>query len=325
MSDRDKGIAKAMLVTFTGRDVPRQFFCAHHCEANLAWFGKETNEVFDKLLNAKTVEQIAIVKNSVDFKGLRDSARDAMTSVDDSMQFLAACVAESGKTYGRTKSQAVESTNGHIMKARSVHLLISILRICEYDKERFDRFAAQSAACTMHLPPASRSQFQALRSNGTVTDCPGRSSPTDKEFIAQTARDRRHEVTLHFVLVDAEPENGSGGATLSFGTFSCGVPARNHFPCGHMYTVYLACNLDERKLVPQELTAAASSKQYLSGLEFVVASMTELLLDDNLCDVTLGLTVIAPPKCERPRTKRLRHAMEVSSRTNRSLRRNATR
>ena len=96
VSDRDKGIAKAMRVTFTGRDVPRQFFCAHHRKANLAWFGKEMKEVFDKLLNAKTVEQIANVKNSVDFKGLRDSARDALTSVDDAMQFLAACVAEGG-------------------------------------------------------------------------------------------------------------------------------------------------------------------------------------------------------------------------------------
>lgn len=147
------------------------------------------------------------------------------------------------------------------MKARSADLLTSILWICEYDKERFDRFAALSAACTTHFPPASRSLFQALMINGTLTACPGRSRRTDKVFIVQTARDRRHEVTLRFVLVGAEAEDGSGGATLSFGKCSCGVPARNHFPCGHMYTVALSRNLDERKLVPQELNAAGWSKE----------------------------------------------------------------
>lgn len=165
-----------MAVTSANDDGLQQLLCAHHRRSNRAPHGRETKEIFARLLQAKPLEDIARIKQYDPFSGLSEVANIVQTSVDDSVQYLTACVANGGRTYGRTTSQAVESMKANIKKAISVDLLTSILTACLYRKETFEKFAVQSLSRSADLPPAQITEFNELRSLGMMTDCPRRSS-----------------------------------------------------------------------------------------------------------------------------------------------------
>ena len=58
---------------------------------------------------ASTLESVTAIRESAQFQNLTDGGHAAINNYDDAVQFLSACAAAGGKSYGRSSSQAVES------------------------------------------------------------------------------------------------------------------------------------------------------------------------------------------------------------------------
>lgn len=98
-----------------------------HRKDNLAPHSAKAIAVYDSLVYAKTGEKLGIIKGSTAYTTLSPAARAAIDAVPDCVQYLPACAAAGGSTYGRTASQAVKSQNGHIAYARALDLPNSAL------------------------------------------------------------------------------------------------------------------------------------------------------------------------------------------------------
>lgn len=314
-SDRDKGIAGALAEVLPSA---KQFFCYSHRIRNLAPFGKEAVRVFETLVYSKTLLGIEEIKSSSAFLSLRPEARAAILSVPDQYQFLAACVAAGGSTYGRTASTAVESQNGHVLDARALDLPNSVIWVGELEEKRFDRWSASASASADAMTPFVRARFDALSVYGSI-ELITAGNATEKSYLVRTFGGRAHTSTL------VEQRNANGAVVSYFGRCSCGYAACHTFPCCHLKTVAVNTNINEDLIIPVQLTSSRWKEQYPAGLTVEMPSMSFVRATDPSelsSDSKLRLPVVAPPKRGRPKAKRARHGMEVSMRRN--ARRNGT-
>lgn len=100
---------------------------------------------------------------------------------------------------------------------------------------------------------------------------------------------------------------------------SCGLPAMEHMPCGHMLAVAVKTSLNQVYLVPQEFTTAAWVAQYPDA-DAYAPLLSDIQASSVPCDIDLRSPVAAPPKRGRPTKRRMRGVME---RTLKRARRNA--
>ena len=236
---------------------------------------------------------------------------------DDEVQFLSACCASGGITYGRSSSQAAESQNSHIADARAQHLVSSILWITYFKARRYDEWAERSLAERLYAPPSIRmrmnecTDLEKTGPLGTVTTGEALSTNEKKIFTVRTTPQRRHEVQLDIT------RDESGNILSRFGSCSCGNPNIYQLPCKHMDAPALAGHYDERKLIPMELTTSRWKLQYPVEHKFNTTTGYELIMAGNyphLRDKNIRVPVTAPRKRGRPPTKRAKHAVERSFR-----------
>lgn len=190
-SDGHKGLGAAMKAVLPN---VKEFKCIHHQNINLALFGANAISLYEA----------------------------AFEAVPDSVQYLAACVADGGITYGRTASQAVESQNAHIADTRSLDLPNSALWVTQLEERRFEIAQAACLERTDAMPPKIRAKFRDLKAYGQVTDLFNNApllEAAELRFIVKTAPTIRRRVTLCL------EKDANGGVVSYYGTCSCGIPS----------------------------------------------------------------------------------------------------
>lgn len=206
-------------------------------------------------------------------------------------------------------SQAVESQNGHISDARALDLPNSALWVTQLEARRFNRYKEACLARTDVMPPKILRNFSELKAYAYLPNNAPSASATEQGFLVKTTPTLTRTVTLIF------QRDAAGDIVSYFGKCSCGTPSCQNFPCNHQKTIATARNLDENLLILLKLTTARWREQYPMAFTVCAPTMDGLKARDVAqvgVDVKLRLPVIAPPKRGRPRTKLVRHDMEVS-------------
>lgn len=108
LSDRDKVIAAA-IVAPCGDSLLNWLLCIKHRLDNIGRHGRGLRGVYSNMALAPTLEAVAAIRESAQFTGLTEGGRAAINSYDVEAQFLSACAASGGRTYGRSSSQAAKS------------------------------------------------------------------------------------------------------------------------------------------------------------------------------------------------------------------------
>ena len=318
LTDQEKGLMKSVVTTF---DNAPHMVCSYHRGKNLARHRRETVGVYQSMLRARTVADINALRadNAGTYRALEENARKAVDSVKDWHQFPACVVRDNtaaggpaaGITYGRTASSAVEATNAHILPARSLDLVNSILWVCDHEVKRFEKQYAQAHGCedvnTPHASQRLHKLYARSLQGTTVTDI--KSTEEVETFLVQTTKDdgthNSYEVEL---LV---PSAGYNGDTL-FGDCTCGIPLRDYFPCYHMMAVARKRMKAVDLLVPLEFRAETWKEQFPPDLVVTVPNMAHVVASEIPADEFLRLPVTAPPKRGRPNKKRKFQGIEAA-------------
>lgn len=273
------------------------------------------------------------IKDSATYRQLSDRARAAIESLPDEQQFLAVAASRGAQTYGKTTSQAVESQNAHLLKARSVDLVSSVFEVASLETERYNKNYMAAHSHEGLMTPWARSRLSALKQLSDdvteVTNPEVLAENITRIFVVVTDEGKRFTVKLvnPLGIVSQLP---SAVETVTDQTFftdgvetaacSCGIPLRDRFPCDHMVTVARVMSLPEELLVPPEFLTYRWRKQYPDDFAFRVPKKVEAELSVVPRDETLSLPMICPPKRGRPNKRRMKSAVE---RAKKHRRRNA--
>lgn len=184
------------------------------------------------------------IQNSHAFANLTSAAKTAINKVPDSVQFLAACAANGGMTYGRSSSQAVESQNSHLKSARSLDPFTSVLFVCEMEEQRFLKhqlgvkvlLEEESLKIQDWLPPAIRKRLAELKPVGSVTYSRAQSNADEIRYgFTVKTTGGVYRVTLNVILYDVGSHSPGtigyedGDIISAFGECSCGCQSATNF------------------------------------------------------------------------------------------------
>ena len=339
LTDQEKGLQSALnfVLKWIAEDgetfVPKQMVCLHHRSRNLAVYGKRAVTLFRQLATAPTLAAINAIKDSATFRQLSDVARSAIGSLADEHQFLAVAASCGAQTYGKTTSQAVESQNSHLLKARALDLVSSIFEISALETDRYNKHYSAAHSHEGLLTPWARSKLSTLKQVGDdvndITNPDALSTNTTRTFVVVEHSGRRNTVKLvnllsgeeRFSLQTDSDEKTLFSDGIENAACSCGLPLRDRFPCNHMLTVARVFSLPEEMLVPPEFLVSRWKRQYPEDLAFRVPTKIEIEMSVVPGDEQLALPMVCPPKRGRPNKKRIKSAVELAKKR---CRRNAS-
>lgn len=174
--------------------------------------------------------KIAGIKESPTFLALNDATRTALASVADARQFPAAAVAEGAGLYGRGANQMSETDNAAILPARSLDPYLFVLWHCKRAVRLYTEHSQTARACESFLTPYALAYVEGIERTGEV-------QPLQSEFTSC------HQVFLMvvgelsykvFVRVPSIGDTNQSRFPTDKPPCSCGLPAIDHIPCGHM-------------------------------------------------------------------------------------------
>lgn len=315
-SDGEKGLRKAMTEVF-GSECPKSSACSHHRSCRLKQrFGKAVVSVFYELMNCKTVPAIAAKKQGASFQDLPQKAKDALNELPDDMQYPAAVVQAGGKSYGKHASTGVEANNGAVKDMRCIDITNSIVMLGRREARVYNQMAHNANTATGYATPSASARLADVVPSGDATLVPIESTAAYKKYHVSCANGIIYKVRI--AIPDLSDPNYSYFLDDGGENCSCGVPARDLFPCEHMAQVAFQYALQDEHLVPFELSNAHWREQYPEGIVANVPSMADVNASDVPRNELLRIPVTAPPKRGRPSTKRKMNAMEIIAKRVRS-------
>lgn len=160
-TDQDKGATGAVSDVFSLENLVH-LICHHHRLRNLARHGRRVTEAFKKLAYLPTLAKVNALRASTFWTALPISGRDAISSVADDRQFLGVAAERGAVTYGKSSSQAVESQNAHIVKARCLDVFSAVLELCRLEKVRYDARYTKAHGYTGLVSPWAREKLDKL-------------------------------------------------------------------------------------------------------------------------------------------------------------------
>lgn len=306
ISDGDKGIVMGLQNSFPENDRPYEMRCSKHRAENIRLrHGAAAKAQYWKCVKATTVEKIASIKLSAEFRALKDTAKAALNSVADKNQFPASAVASGAVLYGRNSNQLSEVDNSAIETARHLDPFLFVLWNGDRAVRLYTKFAQEARECQTMLTPWS---VQAL---GKVKKL-GEAQAVNAEFTADYHVFKViAERVVHKVFLRVPPPGSADQSRFPVDQVpcTCGVPEIENMPCGHMVAVAEATAISTVLLVPLAHTAAAWDVQY-PDVPVFCPTYADVLASTVPRDVSLKMPVAAPPKRGRPAKRRLRGVME---------------
>ena len=240
VSDQDKGLFSAIAEV-----VPEavNFHCSYHRSQNILKMcggGKSGNKVysalwvFNRLLQCRTVQQIANVKDKY-FPMMHKKDLQYLLTVPDVNQYPAARCAMTPGTYmyHRTSSAAVESMNAanREMRAKTaVDPLNACILLLKMECKRFIKQRDLAWSTDAELTPRGKLEFDEVFANINAFDFTITVSQDEFGYVCTVRRNINSQTRQGgSVAIVKELTRGS-----FFGKCSCGVDSRDAVPCEHM-------------------------------------------------------------------------------------------
>ena len=240
VSDQDKGLFSAIAEV-----VPEavNFHCSYHRSQNILKMcggGKSGNKVysalwvFNRLLQCRTVQQIANVKDKY-FPMMHKKDLQYLLTVPDVNQYPAARCAMTPGTYmyHRTSSAAVESMNAANKEMRAktaVDPLNACILLLKMECKRFIKQRDLAWSTDAELTPRGKLEFDEVFANINAFDFTITVSQDEFGYVCTVRRNINSQTRQGgSVAIVKELTRGS-----FFGKCSCGVDSRDAVPCEHM-------------------------------------------------------------------------------------------
>jgi len=259
VSDQDKGLFSAIAEV-----VPEavNFHCSYHRSQNILKMcggGKSGNKVysalwvFNRLLQCRTVQQIANVKDKY-FPMMHKKDLQYLLTVPDVNQYPAARCAMTPGTYmyHRTSSAAVESMNAANKEMRAktaVDPLNACILLLKMECKRFIKQRDLAWSTDAELTPRGKLEFDEVFANINAFDFTITVSEDEFGYVCTVRRNINSQTRQGgSVAIVKEATRGS-----FFGKCSCGVDSRDAVPCEHMAALVISSripNLTRENIMP---------------------------------------------------------------------------
>lgn len=306
ISDGDKGIFNGLHNVFPVNDCPQTFRCSKHRAENIRLkHGAAAKAMYWKCVKASTVERIARIRQSAEWRALKPTAQAALNDVGDTNQFPAAAVAHGAVLYGRSTNQLSEVDNSAIEDARHLDPFLFVLTAGDRAVRLYTKFAQESRECETILTPWAMRALADIKKRGEVQAV--HAEFTDGHHVFNVIVER----VVHRVVLRVPPPGAANQSRFATDKdpCSCGVPKIDYMPCGHMVAVADATAISPALLVPVVHTSAAWKVQYPDASVFA-PTYAQVLASTIPVDTSLRMPVAAPPKRGRPAKRRLRGVIE---------------
>lgn len=306
VSDGDKGIPKGLHNAFPEDDRPFEFRCSRHRSENLRLRnGRAAQTEFWRCVHAKTLVKLSSIRSSSTFQEMSETARVALNSLPDERQFPAAAAACGASLYGRDSNQLSETENSAIAPARSLDPFLFVLWHCKRSVRLYSKFYQESRACDSTLTPYAQKKLQDIKKVGEVQPIIAEFTPSHQVFHVRVGQ----AVNQVYLRVPSADDTNQSRFPYDRTPCTCGAPAIEHMPCGHMLAVAEKISLNSVYMVPSEFTTAAWVAQY-PDVDVYAPCYDDVLASSVPKDLSLKNPVAAPPKRGRPAKRRMRGVME---------------
>ena len=259
VSDQDKGLFSAI-----AEIVPEvvNFHCSYHRSQNIIKMcggGKSGNKVysalwvFNRLLQCRTVQQIANVKEKY-WPMMHNKDLQYLNTVPDENQYPAArCAMTPGVyMYHRTSSAAIESMNAanREMRAKTaVDPLNACILLLKMECKRFIKQRDLAWSMDAELTPRGKLEYDEVFANINAFDFTITVSQDEFGYVCTVRRNINSQTRQGgSVTIVKEATRGS-----FFGKCSCGVDSRDAVPCEHMAALVISSripNLTRENIMP---------------------------------------------------------------------------
>ena len=306
VSDGDEGLPKGLHNAFPSDDRPFEFRCSKHRSENLRLRnGRAAQAEFWRCVRAKTLSKLTSIRGSSTYRQLSETARVALNSLPDERQFPAAAVAGGACLYGRDSNQLSETDNSAIAPARSLDPFLFVLWHCKRSVRLYSKYSQESRACNSTLTPHAQKRLKDIKKVGEVQPVIAEFTPTHQVFHVRVSQ----VVNQVYLRVPATDDPNQSRFPSDKTPCTCGEPAIEHMPCGHMLAVSDKLSLNSIYMVPYEFTTTAWVAQY-PDVDVYGPSYDDVLASSVPEDSSLKNPVAAPPKRGRPAKRRMRGVME---------------
>ena len=295
ISDRDKGLLHAIDLVLP---CASGFYCSMHRSDNIGKFGKQAKAVYLEAVRAKTMEELNRIKNRK-IAHLQQSARNAIYSVIDELQFPIARIVTGAKMYGKSTngmSEAMNSAN-RPARVRGLDIFNSFGKLIDLEKRRFDENQMKARARTHRLSEYARLKF--VENEEQSVNCDIESTDENSSVVLCIATQKAYNVVF--------PSRERGPGNL-YASCSCGYTEVNYFPCKHAIAAARERGFADYEIVPEEYQTRNLRSQYNSSLNFRSVSLFQAKSMEK--DSSFRLPPDIPRKRGRPQKRRLLSATE---------------
>lgn len=302
MSDRQKGLAKAVASTFT---FAKPLLCAHHRNENLLrGASAEAAKLWRAVAYASTVPdyeaKLRALEAYVDAPEMlaarRKRAKQMFGGMPHAVQFIAAR-AQQARVYGRTTSQAVESANSSNKRKKGTggarmlkDMVAATLRLLQDEGSRYTKHAQEARDRIHRLPPNIQIKLAEVETRARSDSAVELHDDAGHGQVRATVRTPNHR--MYEVALGAGG-GGGGGVESMFGTCSCTRAVLSHFPCTHQVMVARVSNVELARLVPRCFWTCTWAAVYPAATVFKTLSLADIKhgeIDARLRPPVLGIT-----------------------------------